>query len=370
MEEKDKIKVYLQFPWKFTDSSYYKYLLESPPENIEYLNTGASKGVITSKNKFKFSNLAKTAIRRTSKKLSLPMPNMHLTKKTQGIDAIHNAHCISMNKNLPWVADIEFSKQFFVGDPTKTGKRIVKKLLKRKNCKKILAWTEWSKKNILKEFPEIIDKVEVVYPAMPSNHDKKRKNNGKKLRLLFISRRFYFKGGLQAVELMDRITKRFSNVEGKIISDTPEDIVEKYGNNKKIIFEDMKEQNEIFEKEYPNADIIVYPAFTDTFGFVNLEALSFGIPLIGVRGHCNEEIIQEGKTGHLIEPPKIEKANYTLEHWEKPLEKMQEKTEKLIKDKKLRQKMSENARKEIESGKFSIKERNKKLKRIYKEALR
>ena len=48
---------------------------------------------------------------------------------------------------------------------------------------------------------------------------------------------------------------------------------------------------------------------------------------------------------------------------------MKEKTEKLMNNKKLREKMSRNALKEIKSGRFSIKERNKKLKRIYKESL-
>ena len=33
----DKIKVFLQYPWKFPDSPYYNYLVKYPPKNIEYL---------------------------------------------------------------------------------------------------------------------------------------------------------------------------------------------------------------------------------------------------------------------------------------------------------------------------------------------
>ena len=47
--KKGKIKVYLQYPWKFPDSPYYKYLLQEVPKEIEYYNVKKQKGVITNK---------------------------------------------------------------------------------------------------------------------------------------------------------------------------------------------------------------------------------------------------------------------------------------------------------------------------------
>jgi hypothetical protein len=49
-----KIKVYLQYPWKFPDSPYYKCLLQEHPKEIEYLNVEKQKGVITIKLNFIF----------------------------------------------------------------------------------------------------------------------------------------------------------------------------------------------------------------------------------------------------------------------------------------------------------------------------
>jgi len=43
---------------------------------------------------------------------------------------------------------------------------------------------------------------------------------------------------------------------------------------------------------------------------------------------------------------------------------------KLIENKKLREKIRQNNLKEIREGRFSIKERNKKLKKIYQEAIK
>ena len=51
-----KIKVYLQYPWKFPDSPYYKYLIQDCPKEIEYCNIEKQKGVITRKKFFLFSN--------------------------------------------------------------------------------------------------------------------------------------------------------------------------------------------------------------------------------------------------------------------------------------------------------------------------
>ncbi|MFW5846818.1 MAG: glycosyltransferase family 4 protein [Nanoarchaeota archaeon] len=372
-----KIKVYLQFPWKFTDSSYYKYLLTDSPKNIEYLNTSASKGVITNKKKFLSAHKTKHLIKKIIKNLKIPIPNAHLTKTKKEFDIIHGAHCLSLHRFKPWVTDIEEANQFYVGNKNKLTIKIVKKILNRKNCKRIIAWTEWSKKNILKDFPELKNKIEVVYPAMPVYFNKKRnqeikKQKKDKINLLFVSRRFYFKGGLQAVELMDRITKKHKNVNAIIISDTPKEILKKYGKNKKIKFSPLISQDKIFNEIYPKTDIIIYPAFTDTFGFVNLEALSFGIPLIGVKGHCNEEIIENGKTGYLVKFPekKVCKENlYTLKTWGGELKEMQKATEKLIKNKKFRDEISNNCIKELKYGKFSIRERNKRLKIMYQNAV-
>ena len=160
------IKVYLQYPWKFPDSPYYKYLIDSPPEGIEFQNSKKQKGVITNKRFFWFSNFIKRNIRRFATKLKLSIPNAHLTKTKEEYDLIHCAHCLSKNKNKPWVADIEGIFSLMISwNNSKKAKDKVKKILLRDNCKKILAWTEATKKDLIKNFPEIKDKVEVVYKS-------------------------------------------------------------------------------------------------------------------------------------------------------------------------------------------------------------
>ena len=378
-QENNKIKVWMQYPWKYTDSSYYKYLLNYPPENIQYLNTKASKGVIIKKKGFLKSHKLKQKIKKIIRKVWPSMPNAHFTRTRQDYDLIHCAHCLSLNRKKPWVADIEYIGQLWASGPgqsiKKPNKKSVEKILRRKNCKKILAWTEWTKSNLEKHFPEINNKIELLYPAIAEQKSLKQResvSDKDKITLLFISRRFYFKGGLYAVEVMNELTKKYRNVQAIVISDTPNEIIDKYKDNKKIQFLELMPQEKIFKEIYPKTDIFVYPAWSDTFGFGFMEALAFGLPVIGIQGHCNDEIIENEKTGFLIGTKKqtIEEGLKTDEIKKDFLEKIIEKTELLIKNPKLRKKMSENALKEIKEGKFSIKKRNEKLKRIYEEALK
>lgn len=363
-----KIKIYMQYPWIVSDSNYYKYLLEYPPKNVDYINKIKKIGNITDKKKFKINNYIKQNLKKIITRIYRPIPNVHFTKNANKYDLIHCAHCLSLNKK-PWVTDIEYPGQFWVSSNKTKGKKRIKKLLMSKNCKKILAWTEWTKKEILKMFPEMKDKIEIITYAISLPKIKKKKR--KEITLTFISRRFLFKGGLHAVEIIDRLTKKHANVYGIIVSDIPKEILNKYSANKKIQFFDILPYDKIMNKIFPETDIFVYPSYTDTFGFLMVEALSFGVPVITVGGQTRREIIEDRKTGFIIDEPKNLniKSLKNLKDYSDIINELEKKTELLIKNKNLREKMSKNAIKEIRNGKFSIMKRNKKLKRIYKEAL-
>jgi len=369
--EKKKIKIWLQYPRKFPDSPYYKYLVESPPQEVKYLNAEIQKGVVIDKRKGFMSNSLKQQIRDIIGFFRLPIPNLHFTRTKKNYDLIHCAHCISGNK-FPWVADFESSWQIFAsGRTTFLGQKIIEKLLKNKYCKKIIAWTESTKKEFLKIFPNLEGKIGVIYPAVPMQ--KNRRKKGKNILLLFVGRYFYAKGGHHVLKIMDDLTQKYSNVKGIMVSEIPEDIKKKYSRNKKIEFASLMPQKDLFDKIYSKADIFLYPGYSDTFGFSILEAMSFGIPVITADGFARKELIENGKTGFVAEAE--EKRDWERDYLKikeegKIIKSMTASTEKLIINKRLRKKMSKNCIEIIKNGKFSIKERNKKLRKVYEEALK
>tara|TARA_B100002003_G_scaffold242532_1_gene265653 strand:+ start:2839 stop:3951 length:1113 start_codon:yes stop_codon:yes gene_type:complete len=360
------IKVYLRYPFKVSDSQYYRSLIENPPKDITYLFNVKKIGMVTNKIKFYFLNFLKRSIRYWLKLLNLPIPNAYKTVSKKDYDLIHCAHCLSKNENKPWVADFESWWQMWIsGRDTKMGISKVRKILLNKNCKKILPWTEQAKKDILARFPEIEDKVEVVYFAQPFKKFKKIKTG--EIRLLFISRYFYDKGGLHALEAMDRLTKKYKNVKAMIISETPEKIIRKYSMNKKISFRGLTPHDKIIKEIFPSTDIYIYPGYSDTFGFTFTEAMSFGVPVVTIDGFARKEIIENEKTGFVITRPKSFGIKDLVIKNEEIVNELVKTTSNLIENKKLLKKMSKNCIKEVRDGKFSLKERNKKLRKIYEE---
>jgi len=49
-------------------------------------------------------------------------------------------------------------------------------------------------------------------------------------------------------------------------------------------------------------DIFVLPSWAEGFGIVYLEAMAFGVPVIGCKGQGIEDIVSHGETGFLVEP--------------------------------------------------------------------
>lgn len=365
-----QMKIFLQYPWKFPDSPYYKYLTEYPPKGTTYINVKRGKlGVITSKRKFVVANKLKQATRQSASKLHLSIPNAHLTLTKQEYDLIHCAHCLSLNKK-PWVADFEAAWQFWIGKSNRLSIESIKRILLSKYCKKIMPWTYATKKQILKFFPnrKIEEKIEAVYPAVPLPKIKKRVKKDF-LGLLFIGRYFYGKGGLITLEVFHRLLREYDNLKCFFISPVPKEIKANYL-HKNLIFYELIPQEKLFKKIYPLCDIFVCPGFSDSFGFNFLEAMSFGLPVITVDGFARKEIIENGKTGFIVK--KGEKIEVTKigKNEKEIIHSLIKKVEKLIENPTLRKKISQNCIKEIKKGKFSIKRRNKKLKKIYEEALK
>ncbi len=363
-----EIKVFLQYPWKFPDSPYYKYLLNFPPKQIRYLNAKGGKGVITNKVHFLLSQKLKNLIKNTPQKFGITIVNAHKTNTSQEYDLIHCTHCVSKNKNKPWVTDIEMPGSLLIsGFHNKNWPKKVKKYLYSENCKKIMPWTEDVAKKLLNEFPEIKNKIEVVYPAIPFK-EKKQKTH-RKIGIIYIGRAFHLKGGIFALETMKRLKKE-NDLRCIVISSVPKEIKEKYP---EIEIYDLLPQERVFEL-MQESDIFLYPSQMDTFGFSILEAMNFGLPVVALKTPGTSsitEIIEDGKTGFLIEYGNSKGYLTKLSRCEeKTITNLQMRCEVLIKNPKLIKKMANECIKLIKYGKFSIRERNKKLEKIYSEALK
>ena len=51
---------------------------------------------------------------------------------------------------------------------------------------------------------------------------------------------------------------------------------------------------------YSAADALVVPSYYESFGLVGLESLACGTPVVATRVGAMEDIIEDGKTGHVV----------------------------------------------------------------------
>lgn len=116
-----------------------------------------------------------------------------------------------------------------------------------------------------------------------------------------------------------------------------------------MLFEGFVPHDKIV-RYYQNCDIFCFPTLGEPFGKAVIEAMSCGKPVIASNRGGPKEIVEDGKTGFLVPPRKIE-----------PLA---EKILKLLRDKKLRRKMGKEARKRV-LEKFSLEKVAESFRKLY-----
>lgn len=156
-------------------------------------------------------------------------------------------------------------------------------------------------------------KLEVLYPSVPLRRTV-HKQLGKKLRILSVGKDFMHKG-IPAVVRAHRILRsKGINVDTHIVSSlrwVPDDNI---GPPSRVIVEQEKmrlltEDGISFHGKLSNeqvlnlmeqCDFFVLPTFHDTFGYVSIEAMSCGTPVIASDTSAQSEIIADGVCGYLL----------------------------------------------------------------------
>jgi len=304
-------------------------------------------------------------------------------------EAVHSAQSL-LKTNIPYVMDFEHAAVFSGYNQAAFNNpaflKNLKKILENRRLKKLLPWTNAAKASLLNflKSEEIGKKIEVVYPVI-TPPEKIKKKNDNVIKFLFIGGNFYEKGGIETLMAFDKIGRKY-DIELTMVSSVPERIKNLFEKNKKIKIKDRIPYEEA-KKLYEQSHIFVLPTHMDTFGFVIPEALSYGLPVIAEDSFSRPELVAHEKSGLLIKsyyscfdvkgnyiyPTNIELHRNRLMACMNPPKKyvaqLVKSMERFILDSRLRNKCSENARKETTEGKFSPRVWKEKIGRIYREAI-
>jgi len=178
--------------------------------------------------------------------------------------------------------------------------------LTKSDIKFLISPTEIAKTNALYYLENnkiISDKIKVVRPSVNlarfRERKKKKSNLGNKINLLFIGQRFYGKGGPICFEIANRLNHMKMNFHFKFVS---RDVPKSYRIPKNVEIIDYEISENLKYDLYDWSHFFIFPVVQDSFG-VYLECLETCTPIISTNIYDKADIIENNKTGIMIETP-------------------------------------------------------------------
>lgn len=262
----------------------------------------------------------------------------------------------------------------------------IKKLLKSSWCKRLVSTCESGRQSLINTYPDedIIKKSSVVYPYVKINPYPKKPND--KLIILSVNTKFYMKGTREVLSSFEILRKRYTNLELWIVSNTPQEYLDKYREFVDIkFFPAQFTKDELYRDFYSQCDIFVQPSYQDTFGLTYLELAASGKPMVSTDIFGLPEAVVDGYNGYLIRAPfYMHNSDFTLKSEYFPMkiidtendfykkvdgrqvvDSLVEKLSILIANESLRKEMGDNSLRLVKT-KFSEEERQRRLLNIFK----
>ena len=360
---------------------FYDDLYKYPPKGVNYILPNLETS--------RYNNLVDNAVHKETIKrdafriFNRLMRTPHaLQIPTDPCDLIYSCGGIIPKNKSPWVIDLEHVTAFIGMEHNNIGpvKGKIEKYLSSELCKKIMPYTEAAKQSVLNGLnsQNFKDKLEVVYPAIASTKTSRTKSDN--VRLLFIGGKFYGKGGRETLEAFEMLRKKY-DATLTFMSDTPKKFIEKYP---AVDFRSPSIPHGQMEELYKNADIFVLPSYQDPLGMVFLEAMNSKLPIVTTDMFAMQEVTNNGKCGINVHTElSVFDSRYQYQ-WKdcnkfwaaaekfgqpKVADALVGALSKLIESSSMRSRMGRAGKKQVENGKFSIKVRNAKLRRIFEEAV-
>ena len=373
-------RVFIDPVWKLHVGYHVSELLRYPPDGYQYLARFS--------NEFEaLHRVANTPVRMASYSVALELLKSYFDWTKSRPDDIDLVFCYMKlwTRDNPWV--VELDKPWGLvgtgnGIYSQICSTLTERLLSSENCKSILLFSEFAKNLWLsrKGLRKIGSKMEVLSRAVRPKTYSRTYSGGEQIVLLFVGSanlggQFRLRGGLEAVAAFKRLSSIYGRAIKLIIrSDMPEYLKSQYSGIRNLEVVSTTLTNAEMDQLYKDADIFVYPSYYDTW-LVLLEAMSYGLPVVTTGVGSSPELIENGKTGFLVEPSE-NWAALPFTEFAKPRDVDQFVTRQLvavlsdlINDVGLRRRIGSNAKTEVEDGKFSIRRRNQQLKRIFDNAL-
>ncbi|MCW5946960.1 MAG: glycosyltransferase [Fimbriimonadales bacterium] len=209
---------------------------------------------------------------------------------------------------------------------------LLRGLLLRRNCVRLIAMSEYAVRIFREQHKEwkglakLMEKVEILYPSIDVRTGSP-KRAGERLKLCFVGADYMRKGAPILLRAHVELRKRGVPVDTTVVSRLVWSAIDYVGPPSKTVVTAERKLLEVegvsVETGLPNSmtlkvmedsDYLVFPTFHDTFGFVSIEAMACGTPVITHDTCAQPEIVENNMSGVLLPFPNSEVGDWTMLH--------------------------------------------------------
>lgn len=237
-----------------------------------------------------------------------------------GYDLLHTFNSIPILTKTPFVVTYESLLPRLIGQgPILLFLPFLTKRLASDQCRKIISMSQYAVRQMRAQhsdsplFQSLLPKIEIVYPGIPKLASNPKPMGNSPIQLLFVGNDFFRKGGPALLAAHKRLLNKGIKIQTTIVSSLSWSMSDYVGPPDPAYVEselrDLSHAGVIFHRRMANEDLrqlmrlsdyLVLPTLHDTFGYVALEAMSAGTPVISTNTCVQPEIIENEISGFLL----------------------------------------------------------------------
>jgi glycosyltransferase involved in cell wall biosynthesis len=239
-----------------------------------------------------------------------------------GYDLVHTFNSIPLLTNSPFVVTFEDYAPRLPGDrPMPLLAPFLRRRLTSNQCIALVAMSsyavrqmEYQHRSHPSDLGKLIAKTKIIYPGIQQTRQTPKRLSGAPLKLLFVGGDFFRKGGPALVRAHKALRKAGISVQTTVVSSLawsaddyvgppdPSAVRKSLGDlDTDGLALHRQLSNENVKVLMQQADFLVLPTLHDTFGYVSIEAMAGGTPVIATATCAQVEIIQHNESGFLLD---------------------------------------------------------------------
>jgi glycosyltransferase involved in cell wall biosynthesis len=222
---------------------------------------------------------------------------------------VHSAQQLLRPMAVPYVVDFECIEVFSLYQRAALkrpwARRRLIAALSEDGCRMLLPWSRAAERGLSTALGDgaagrLKDKMTTVLPGIRPRTERPPQRGPGPLRVLFVGTAFEAKGGVEAVRAVAQ-ARATHDVTLDLVSDVPDRWRAEIERTGGVTVHDWPTPAAQIESLFAASHLLLFPSHMDTLGFVMLEAMASGVPVLATRHFAVPELVEDDVSGVLVE---------------------------------------------------------------------